>query len=62
MLFGGSKIGGFMWSSIAASAVTLAVVGTIMAVVYIVLLRLIRSEELDDFLGPLARRIPVLRR
>jgi putative peptidoglycan lipid II flippase len=53
---------GFAWSSIGSAIISIAVVGSVMAVVYIILLRLIRSEELDNFLGPLARRIPVLRR
>ncbi len=53
---------GFAWSSIVGAIVTIAVVGSVMALVYIVLLRFTRSEELDNFLGPLARRIPKLRR
>lgn len=53
---------GFAWSSIGAAVISIAVVGSVMAVVYIILLRLVRSEELEDFLGPLARRIPALRR
>ncbi|GAA1499010.1 murein biosynthesis integral membrane protein MurJ [Paeniglutamicibacter kerguelensis] len=53
---------GFAWSSIGGALVTIAVVGSVMALVYVVLLRFTRSEELDDFLGPLARRIPKLRR
>ncbi|MEO6530298.1 MAG: lipid II flippase MurJ [Specibacter sp.] len=57
MLFGGSKIGGFMWSSIAASAVTLAVVGTIMAVVYIVILKRMRVHEVDALLNPLISKV-----
>lgn len=57
MLFGGSTIGGFMWSSIAASAVTLAVVGTIMAVVYIVILKRMRVHEVDALLNPLISKV-----
>ena len=53
---------GFAWNSIIGAITTIVVVGSVMAVTYIVLLRLIRSEELDNFLGPLARRIPKLRR
>lgn len=53
---------GFAWSSIGSALIAIAVVGTVMAIVYIALLRLIRSEELENFLGPLARRIPGLRR
>jgi putative peptidoglycan lipid II flippase len=33
-----------------------------MLVVYLLLLRMIRSAELDNFLGPLARFVPNLRR
>ncbi|WP_281069192.1 murein biosynthesis integral membrane protein MurJ [Paeniglutamicibacter terrestris] len=53
---------GFAWSSIGAAVISIAVVGAVMAVVYVVLLRMIRSEELDNFLGPIARKIPQLRR
>ncbi|MHA7244364.1 murein biosynthesis integral membrane protein MurJ [Paeniglutamicibacter antarcticus] len=53
---------GFAWSSIGTAMISIAIVGAVMAVVYIILLKLIRSEELDSFLGPLARRIPGLRR
>ncbi|MGR6899809.1 murein biosynthesis integral membrane protein MurJ [Glutamicibacter sp. BSL13] len=53
---------GFAWSSIPAAFLTLAVVGVVMLVVYLLLLRMIRSAELDNFLGPLARFVPNLRR
>ncbi|WP_431710427.1 murein biosynthesis integral membrane protein MurJ [Glutamicibacter uratoxydans] len=53
---------GFAWSSIPAAFISIAVVGVVMLVVYLILLRLIRSPELDSFLGPLARFIPNLRR
>ncbi|MFF5792695.1 murein biosynthesis integral membrane protein MurJ [Paeniglutamicibacter sp. NPDC012692] len=53
---------GFAWNSITGAIVTIVVVGSVMALVYVVLLRFTRSEELDNFLGPLARRIPKLRR
>lgn len=52
---------GFAWSSIGGAIVTITVVGSVMALVYVVLLRLARSEELENFLGPLARRIPKMR-
>lgn len=53
---------GFAWSSIPAALVSIAVVGVVMLVVFLLLLRLIRSAELDSFLGPLARFVPNLRR
>ncbi|PQZ90336.1 murein biosynthesis integral membrane protein MurJ [Arthrobacter sp. MYb227] len=59
--FGGYNWG-FAMESIPGAIISISVVGSIMAVVYIVLLRLSRSEELDNFLGPLARRIPQLRK
>lgn len=59
-------MGGYTWGfamgSIAGAIVSISVVGAVMAIVYIVLLRLSRSEELDSFLGPISRRIPQLRR
>ncbi|MHA7304419.1 murein biosynthesis integral membrane protein MurJ [Arthrobacter sp. TMN-49] len=57
MLFGSTSTGGFMWSSIAASAVTLAVVGTIMAVAYILVLKRMRVQEVDALLNPLISRV-----
>lgn len=57
MIFGGTVAGGFMWSSIAAAAVTLAVVGTIMAVVYIVILKRMRVHEVDALLNPLISKV-----
>lgn len=58
----GGYSGGFPWQSIVTALVACAVVGTVMAVVYLALLRLMRLPELADFLGPLARRIPGLAR
>ncbi|GAA5226075.1 murein biosynthesis integral membrane protein MurJ [Paeniglutamicibacter antarcticus] len=52
---------GFAWSSIGNAIVSIGVVGTVMAIVYVFLLRLIRSVELEHFLGPLGRKIPQLR-
>ncbi|POH73786.1 murein biosynthesis integral membrane protein MurJ [Arthrobacter glacialis] len=57
MLFGGTVAGGFMWSSIPAAAVTLAVVGTIMAVVYIMILKRMRVHEVDALLNPLISKV-----
>ncbi|WP_420826525.1 murein biosynthesis integral membrane protein MurJ [Neomicrococcus lactis] len=53
---------GFAWDSILTAIVSIVVVGLVMAVVYIVLLKRSAVPELDEFLGPLARRIPNLAR
>jgi putative peptidoglycan lipid II flippase len=58
----GGYSGGFPWSSIVNALLSCAVVGTVMAVVYLLLLRAMRLPELTAFLGPLARRIPGLGR
>ena len=50
---------GFAWSSIATALITCAIVGTVMAVVYYVVLRKMRVEELDFFFGPLLNRLPL---
>ncbi|SEE94199.1 putative peptidoglycan lipid II flippase [Arthrobacter alpinus] len=56
-LFGSSVTNGFMWSSIPAAAATLAVVGTLMAVVYIVVLKQMRVAEVDSLLNPLLAKV-----
>ena len=56
-LFGSSSSEGFMWTSISASALTLAVVGTLMAVIYIVVLKRLRVEEVDALLNPLLAKL-----
>ncbi|MDJ0312077.1 lipid II flippase MurJ [Arthrobacter sp. H35-D1] len=56
-LFGSSSSEGFMWTSISASALTLAVVGTLMAVIYIVILKRLRVEEVDALLNPLLAKL-----
>ena len=58
----GGYSGGFPWASIISALVTCAVVGAVMAVVYLTVLRAMRLPELTAFLGPLARRIPGLAR
>ncbi|WP_427015860.1 murein biosynthesis integral membrane protein MurJ [Pseudarthrobacter sp. P1] len=64
-MMGGFTGGGFPWQSIENAAVTLAVVGTLMAAVYLAMLKLMRVQELDDLLGPLLGklrgRVPGLR-
>ncbi|MHA7271735.1 murein biosynthesis integral membrane protein MurJ [Arthrobacter sp. HLT1-20] len=57
MVFGGTVAGGFMWSSIVAASATLAVVGTIMAVVYVVILKQMRVHEVDALLNPLISKV-----
>jgi putative peptidoglycan lipid II flippase len=57
-LFGGYAPGGFAWQSIATAMVTIAVVGLVMAVVYLLLLRALRVKELQDFLAPIMNRLP----
>ncbi|WP_170133112.1 murein biosynthesis integral membrane protein MurJ [Arthrobacter livingstonensis] len=55
--FGGSTPTGFLWTSITASLVTLAVVGSAMAAVYFVMLKVLRVRELDDVLAPLLSKV-----
>ncbi|AIY02340.1 hypothetical protein ART_2741 [Arthrobacter sp. PAMC 25486] len=55
--FGSSTPEGFMWSSIAASAIVLAVVGTAMAIIYIVILKQLRVAEVDALLNPLLAKV-----
>ncbi len=56
-LFGSSTQGGFMWTSIPASLATLAVVGTVMAVVYVLVLKQLRVDEVDALLNPLIKKV-----
>ncbi|WP_417235317.1 murein biosynthesis integral membrane protein MurJ [Arthrobacter sp.] len=56
----GGFTSGFAWQSILTALVTIAVVGSVMAIVFLLLLRAARVPELENFLGPLARRIPDL--
>lgn len=56
-LFGGRTDGGFMWTSIPASALTLAVVGPIMLLVYVVVLKQLRVDELDALLNPVLAKV-----
>jgi putative peptidoglycan lipid II flippase len=55
--FGSSSPNGFMWTSISASLMTLAVVGPAMAVVYFLMLKVLRVRELDDVVGPLLSKV-----
>lgn len=54
---GGFSLGGFPWHNLLTAAITIAVTGLAMAVVYVVLLRLIRVPELDSFLEPFLGRL-----
>lgn len=56
-LFGSSTTGGFMWTSIQASVATLAVAGTVMAVVYVLVLKQLRVDEVDALLNPLINKV-----
>ncbi|WP_196810991.1 murein biosynthesis integral membrane protein MurJ [Arthrobacter sp. 35W] len=56
-LMGGFTNGGFPWQSIENAAVTLAVVGAFMAVVYFVMLKLLRVQELNELLNPILGRL-----
>lgn len=55
--FGGSGPNGYMWHSITASVVVLAVVGPIMVVVYVIMLKVLRVRELDDIAAPLLHKV-----
>ncbi|NVM99149.1 murein biosynthesis integral membrane protein MurJ [Arthrobacter sp. SDTb3-6] len=56
-VFGSSSPDGFMWTSITASFVTLAVVGPVMAVVYFLMLKVLRVHEIDDVVGPILAKV-----
>lgn len=60
-LFGGRGTHGFMWQSIPASVLTLAVVGTLMVIVYVAMLKLLKVQELDHAVAPLISRIRMRR-
>ena len=55
--FGGYTFG-YAWSGYVPALLALAVSGLVMGAAYLVLLRMARIHELEDFMGPLARRIP----
>ncbi|UBH24982.1 murein biosynthesis protein MurJ [Micrococcus porci] len=58
----GAYSGGWAWGSILSALVTCAVVGLVMAPVYVVALRVLRFPELASAAAPLARRVPALGR
>lgn len=53
---------GFAWDSIGSALLSCAAVGLVMAAVFVVMLRSLKVREFDDFIQPLARRIPALGR
>ncbi|CAN5243580.1 murein biosynthesis integral membrane protein MurJ [soil metagenome] len=55
--FGGPDPGGFALSGRIPAIVTMAFVGAVMAVLYAVTLRLLRSSELSDAVVPIMRRL-----
>ncbi|MFD1213602.1 murein biosynthesis integral membrane protein MurJ [Arthrobacter sp. GCM10027362] len=57
-LLGGYDDGGFAMRSILTAMVAIAVVGTVMAAAYLLLLKLLRVRELNDFLAPVLNRLP----
>ena len=56
-LFGSSSSAGFMWTSIPASALALAVVGTVMLIIYILILKRLRVTEVETLLNPLLAKL-----
>lgn len=57
-LFGGYQPGGFAMTSIFSAIVTIAVCGIVMALAYLLLLKVLRVAELHDFLQPILSRLP----
>ena len=57
LMFGGFDPGGFAWHSIKTAALTLVVVGPVMAVVYFAVLKVLRVHEVSDVLDPLLSRL-----
>lgn len=56
-LFGSSTPDGFMWTSMPASVITMAVTGTLMATIYIVVLKQLHVDEVDAVLTPLMAKV-----
>lgn len=55
-LLGGYNPSGFAWESLFSAVATIAIVGTIMAVLYLLLLKALRVQELKDFIEPFLGR------
>ncbi|GAA4913820.1 murein biosynthesis integral membrane protein MurJ [Membranihabitans marinus] len=60
-LLGGYSFG-FAWNSIITAIISCAVTGTVMAVVFVATLRAMRVREFSQFMEPLSRRVPALKR
>jgi putative peptidoglycan lipid II flippase len=56
-LLGGYSAAGFAWHSVWTAAVVIAVVGAVMALAYLLLLRVFHVQELKDFLAPVMARL-----
>ncbi|MCQ2000152.1 murein biosynthesis integral membrane protein MurJ [Arthrobacter zhaoxinii] len=56
-LLGGYSTGGFAWQSVPSATVTMVVCGGLMAVVYYLMLRVLKVQELDAFLRPLLAKL-----
>lgn len=56
LLFGSRSTTGFMWSSMVAAVLALAITGVVMAGVYMVMLRVFRVKELDNIIAPIMRK------
>ena len=56
-LLGGFSFG-FAWHSYGSAILSILLAGGALGITYLVLLRFARVSELEDFMGPLARRIP----
>lgn len=56
-LFGGYRADGFAWQNYATAVVVVSVCGTLMGLVYLLLLKALRVSELKEFLAPLLRRV-----
>ncbi|WP_028279309.1 lipid II flippase MurJ [Arthrobacter sp. H5] len=56
-LLGGYTADGYAWQSVASAAVVLAVCGPLMVLVYLIMLKVLRVRELQDFLDPILRRL-----
>ena len=56
-LLGGYSADGFAWQSLAGSAVSLVVCGSLMAVSYYFMLRALKVRELDAFLAPIIAKV-----
>ncbi|WAP51995.1 hypothetical protein OL239_01255 [Arthrobacter sp. ATA002] len=56
-MFGGYSADGFAWQSLTGSLVSLLVCGSLMAVSYYFMLRVLKVRELDAFLAPVMAKI-----